>query len=77
MQLAPGSVAGVAIHESTRDTTARVDRDKTSELSALLHLGAPKTNRTSDLPLRRGLLYPLSYRGGTRILPKHPCVAFV
>ena len=25
--------------------------------------GAPKTNRTSDLPLRRGLLYPLSYRG--------------
>ena len=34
----------------------------------LVHLGgdvtgAPKTNRTSDLPLRRGLLYPLSYRG--------------
>ena len=26
-------------------------------------VGAPKTNRTSDLPLRRGLLYPLSYRG--------------
>src|SRR5690606_15689064 len=26
-------------------------------------IGAPKTNRTSDLPLRRGLLYPLSYRG--------------
>ena len=25
--------------------------------------GAPETNRTSDLPLRRGLLYPLSYRG--------------
>ena len=25
--------------------------------------GAPKTNRTCDLPLRRGLLYPLSYRG--------------
>jgi leucyl/phenylalanyl-tRNA---protein transferase len=25
--------------------------------------GTPKTNRTSDLPLRRGLLYPLSYRG--------------
>src|SRR6185369_8940001 len=24
--------------------------------------GAPETNRTSDLPLRRGLLYPLSYR---------------
>lgn len=31
--------------------------------------GAPKTNRTSDLPLRRGLLYPLSYRGVARILP--------
>ena len=28
--------------------------------------GAPKTNRTSDLPLRRGLLYPLSYRGVRR-----------
>ncbi len=28
-------------------------------------IGAPKTNRTSDLPLRRGLLYPLSYRGVT------------
>jgi SAM-dependent methyltransferase len=27
--------------------------------------GAPETNRTSDLPLRRGLLYPLSYRGAT------------
>ena len=25
--------------------------------------GTPETNRTSDLPLRRGLLYPLSYRG--------------
>src|SRR3954453_9738730 len=25
--------------------------------------GAPDTNRTCDLPLRRGLLYPLSYRG--------------
>ena len=25
--------------------------------------GAPNTNRTCDLSLRRGLLYPLSYRG--------------
>ncbi len=30
--------------------------------------GTPETNRTSDLPLRRGLLYPLSYRGPGRIL---------
>src|SRR6266850_7640774 len=30
--------------------------------------GAPKTNRTSDLPLRRGLLYPLSYRGAGPIV---------
>ncbi len=29
-------------------------------------LGAPDTNRTCDLPLRRGLLYPLSYRGASR-----------
>ena len=32
-------------------------------LSNLLKVGTPETNRTSDLPLRRGLLYPLSYRG--------------
>ena len=28
--------------------------------------GAPNTNRTCDLSLRRGLLYPLSYRGCAR-----------
>ena len=28
--------------------------------------GAPDTNRTYDLPLRRGPLYPLSYRGAPR-----------
>ena len=33
--------------------------------------GAPKTNRTSDLPLRRGLLYPLSYRGTRLVLSLH------
>src|SRR5437764_14135952 len=31
-----------------------------------LIIGTPETNRTSDLSLRRGLLYPLSYRGATR-----------
>ena len=30
--------------------------------------GAPNTNRTCDLPLRRRLLYPLSYRGVAGIL---------
>src|SRR4029078_4917025 len=30
--------------------------------------GTPETNRTSDLPLRRGLLYPLSYRGGAECI---------
>ena len=35
-----------------------------------VRIGTPETNRTSDLPLRRGLLYPLSYRGAERtILP--------
>jgi hypothetical protein len=29
----------------------------------LIAAGTPDTNRTCDLPLRRGLLYPLSYRG--------------
>ena len=32
--------------------------------------GTPNTNRTCDLPLRRGLLYPLSYRGVASILPE-------
>ena len=32
--------------------------------ASLVVIGAPNTNRTCDLPLRRGLLYPLSYRGG-------------
>ena len=35
-------------------------------MKAFRSIGAPKTNRTSDLPLRRGLLYPLSYRGVSR-----------
>ncbi len=30
--------------------------------------GAPDTNRTCDPPLRRGMLYPLSYGGVARIL---------
>ena len=32
---------------------------------SLKPFGAPDTNRTCDLPLRRGLLYPLSYRGAS------------
>ena len=31
-----------------------------------LDIGALDTNRTCDLPLRRGLLYPLSYEGDAR-----------
>jgi hypothetical protein len=34
--------------------------------------GTPETNRTSDLPLRRGLLYPLSYRGISRQMLPEP-----
>ena len=33
-----------------------------------MNSGALNTNRTCDLPLRRGLLYPLSYQGDGRIL---------
>ena len=33
-----------------------------------LIIGALNTNRTCDLPLRRGLLYPLSYQGVDGIL---------
>ena len=33
-----------------------------------LRSGTPDTNRTCDLSLRRGLLYPLSYRGPAAIL---------
>ena len=32
----------------------------------VLIVGTPDTNRTCDLSLRRGLLYPLSYRGPHR-----------
>src|SRR6185312_2652056 len=33
----------------------------------------PNTNRTCDLPLRRGLLYPLSYRGAAAgIIAREP-----
>jgi hypothetical protein len=34
----------------------------------IINIGALNTNRTCDLPLRRGLLYPLSYQGANRIL---------
>ena len=38
--------------------------------------GAPNTNRTCDLPLRRGLLYPLSYRGAAgEIIARAPWLA--
>jgi hypothetical protein len=33
-----------------------------------MNTGALNTNRTCDLPLRRGLLYPLSYQGDGCIL---------
>src|SRR3990172_12348144 len=37
--------------------------------NSLIH-GALDTNRTCDLPLRRGLLYPLSYEGvGAQFYP--------
>jgi hypothetical protein len=47
-------------------------------LSSSLHLefGAPGTNRTCDLTLRRGALYPLSYEGSGVILPGCPFRAF-
>lgn len=35
---------------------------------ALFLYGAPDTNRTCDPPLRRGMLYPLSYGGEAVIL---------
>jgi SAM-dependent methyltransferase len=38
--------------------------------------GAPDTNRTCDLPLRRGLLYPLSYRGAKRNLTRLRSILF-
>jgi hypothetical protein len=42
---------------------------KTAEIAGMpIDIGAPETNRTSDLPLRRGLLYPLSYWGEAAIL---------
>jgi hypothetical protein len=47
-----------------------------AEKKPLVNQSAPKTNRTSDLPLRRGLLYPLSYRGEGRIIAlREPALA--
>src|SRR5262245_4871915 len=39
--------------------------------------GTPETNRTSDLSLRRGLLYPLSYRGPGAIVRQAPATPTV
>ena len=46
----------------------RYDCRETDKLPAgeAIGNGAPDTNRTYDLPLRRGPLYPLSYRGASR-----------
>jgi hypothetical protein len=52
--------AAVAWIRSTPDT---LQSEKCGRAYTCDFIGAPKTNRTSDLPLRRGLLYPLSYRG--------------
>ncbi len=54
--------------------------DNSQKLTASQIIGAPKTNRTSDLPLRRGLLYPLSYRGvsaysSVKYLPVSPLLS--
>jgi hypothetical protein len=37
----------------------------------LFSIGTPETNRTSDLSLRRGELYPLSYRGVCEIVGRN------
>ena len=36
--------------------------------------GAPNTNRTCDPSLRRGMLYPLSYRGEVDILSDYAVI---
>lgn len=41
-----------------------------ADFGKLFPFGALETNRTSDLPLRRGLLYPLSYQGGAAFYAK-------
>ncbi len=55
-------VAQRSIHQVSREnkfSNVTFNKEKT---------GAPNTNRTCDLPLRRGLLYPLSYRGAGPIV---------
>ena len=56
-------------------TTNMLGVKKALIAATLVFIGAPKTNRTSDLPLRRGSLYPLSYRGVARILPNRAWIA--
>jgi hypothetical protein len=48
----------------------RSPRKDTPEGTNCLNTGALDTNRTCDLPLRRGLLYPLSYEGDVAILTR-------
>src|SRR6185503_5313309 len=49
--------------------TAAVRRNDLESRRSFIGFGTLDTNRTCDLPLRRGLLYPLSYEGGAQILP--------
>jgi hypothetical protein len=56
------SIAPDCAMRNKRSGTARAARAK---LAKPWSVGAPDTNRTCDLPLRRGLLYPLSYRGAS------------
>ena len=69
--LFPARVFAACVRRSKRSTGAFCPcRDRVSPTRTTLHVrispvfcGAPNTIRTCNLSLRRGLLYPLSYRG--------------
>lgn len=43
--------------------TVNIHLSHMTVINLLIMNGAPDTNRTCDPPLRRGMLYPLSYEG--------------
>ena len=53
MAMAPGEISATSVRWTKGESLLQHEGP-----------GAPGTNRTCDPPLRRGMLYPLSYGGG-------------
>src|SRR5215467_13787913 len=67
-QWPPRPPNGRTVRSPSIGRKAIIPAHKSLKRSYIPTLGTPDTNRTCDLPLRRGMLYPLSYRGVGAIL---------